>query len=167
MQIPKPPPPPPPPELRQTREESSSEDSSSEEEEEEEGRAERHSWGPGRGLALPEETEALAAFLDALEQMALTGCAGSKAGGAFPPDPVVRPAVEGTALAASAAAAAAAAAEWNAHWDEARGRHYYHHRPSGTVQWKPPELWHARALVPISSISNNPPGLRRPELAPE
>mmetsp|Transcript_46761 Transcript_46761/g.105758 ORF Transcript_46761/g.105758 Transcript_46761/m.105758 type:complete len:83 (+) Transcript_46761:699-947(+) len=64
-------------------------------------------------------------------------------------------------------AAAAAAAEWSAHWDEARGRHYYHHRPSGTVQWKPPELWHARALVPISSMSNNPPGLRRPELAPE
>jgi len=39
------------------------------------------------------------------------------------------------------------AEEWSEHWDATRQRPYYHHAPSGAVQWQAPTVWHAKALA--------------------
>jgi hypothetical protein len=38
------------------------------------------------------------------------------------------------------------ASEWTEYWDDKLKRPYFHHHPTGTVQWRPPTHWHNLAL---------------------
>ena len=91
----------------------------------------------GDASNISEKVRGFASFLDDLEWMAAAGWA---------PGANEDQVMTGVEQLATAVAASDHDAEWEEIWDQGRQRNYYHHVPSGRVQWKAPSEWHAKAI---------------------
>ena len=107
--------------------------------------------GEGGESEVPEEVKGFASFLDDLEWMEAAGWA-----------PGASSDLAGVEQLATAVAASDRDAEWEEIWDEGRQRNYYHHVPSGRVQWRAPSEWHAKA---ISGVAGGTEALNETQLA--